>query len=100
MNVWDSNHLACERAHLPIMRHLIAERSLKLLERLIRVSSPCLRDFSYYFKNNSVFKSNIDRLFQDVYDIHDVLRNDMDAVISRIYFIQRNEPHSNYVRVQ
>ena len=99
MNVWDSNHLACERAQLPILRHLIAERSLKLFERLIRASSPCLRDLSYYFKHNSIFKSNIDSLFKDVYDINDVLKNDMDAIIARIYFIQRNEPHSHYVRV-
>ena len=50
----------------------------------------------YYFLFDSEIKSNIDNLFRSHYEIQDLLDNDIDAILSRIDYIERNEPRSNY----
>ena len=38
-------------------------------------------------------------MFGNVYDIPDLFDNDPDAVSSRIYYVDRNEPRSDYIRI-
>ena len=35
--------------------------------------------------------------FRDIYQLNGILGNDRDALISRVFFVQRNEPRSNYI---
>ena len=41
-----------------------------------------------------MIKSRVRKIFNDDYDMNDVFANDIDAVIARIDFVQRNEPRS------
>ena len=43
-----------------------------------------------------MFGSNIRLIFENMYDIVNVLDNDSDAIKSRVKFVERNEPRSFY----
>ena len=41
-------------------------------------------------------KINIENLFRIHYGIESLLANDVDAILSRIDYVERNEPRTNY----
>jgi len=94
MNVWDSNHVACERMGIDTLPHLIAKR---ILSRFINVcSTKCrmLRNLRFYFLNVSNMSCVVRQLLSERYNIEDVFSNDFQALFSRISYVQRNEPRS------
>jgi len=96
MNIWDSNHTACELVGVDTFPHLLAKR---LLAHYISISysrCPLLKILRYHFMFNSRVKRNVDRIFTERYNVTDVVNNDVDALYSRIDFIQRYEPRSHY----
>jgi len=96
MNVWDSNHIACMAVGIPTMKHFLAERSLSFLWALTSTESPCLMDFKYYLKYASYVSRAVVDLFRRCYGVQDLFDNDYRALLSRIMFVQANEPHSSY----
>ena len=58
LNVWDSNHEACEIVNVPIFKHLLAKRLVSFLFRVIRSESHCELPFRCYLRNMSaIYKS-------------------------------------------
>ena len=55
-----------------------------------------IKYLKYYFQFNSEIRINIENLFKNHYDFENLLANDMDAVLARIDFVERNEPRSSY----
>ena len=53
LNVWDSNHVACEIVNVPIFKHLLAKRLITFLPGLQKSSNICVKRFNYYFRFNS-----------------------------------------------
>ena len=53
--------------------------------------------YKYYFLYNSIFMTNLELLWKSKYNVPDVLSNDIDALVSRIDFIQKREPSSMYI---
>ena len=51
----------------------------------------------YYFLYNSIFITHLELLWQSKYNLPDVLSNDIDALVSRIDFIQKRESSSMYI---
>ena len=96
LNVWDSNHDACEMAQVPIFKHLLATRLLCFWHRLCRAESECTAPLKYYFKYSSHIRNRLCNLFQDTYSV-DITVNPLCAIRARIGFVQRNEPRSFYV---
>ena len=96
MNVWDSNHVACETVGVPIFRHLFATRLLCFWHRLCRAESECTADLKYYFKYNSHIRSKLCRMSDDIYSV-DISQNPLCAIKARIGYVQRTEPRSFYV---
>ena len=47
--------------------------------------------YKYYFLYNSVFMTRLELLWQSEYNVPDVSSNDIDALVSRIDFIQKRE---------
>ena len=85
MNSWDSNHLACEILGVNIFRHLQAKRMYNYYRSILRS------------KNNVLIKSKY--YWQLYYDVLDVFNNVYEAILSRIDFVERNEPRSSYLNV-
>ena len=72
-------------------------KSLKFLLWLKRNNSTCFIRFKGHFFRSSIFKQDIDDIFLKKYDLSNVLDNDFDAILSRIYFVFNREPSSMYV---
>ena len=55
-----------------------------------------IRYLKYYFQFNSEIRINIENLIKNHYGIENLLANDIDAVLARIDYVERNEPRSSY----
>ena len=98
MNIWDSNHVACELAGVPTFKHLLAKRWVGLWHRICGSLSPCLANLKYYFRHFGLITAKIRNLIDEKYSV-DIIRNPACAIYARITYVERNEPRSNYVYV-
>ena len=96
LNVWDSNHLACELVGVPVFKHLHASRIFEFYLSLLNSRTPVYSFMKYYFRFSSNIGFNVKQMFKYRYDIVNLLENDRLAVHSRIKFIERTEPRSTY----
>ena len=96
LNVWDSNHVGCEIAKVPIFRHLFAKRLVNNFFSICESKSPCLRKFNYYFRYKSVMNTEVSKYFDKNYEISNLKVNPLCAILARIDFVQRTEPRSSY----
>ena len=97
MNVWESNHVACETVGVPIFKHLLSKRIICFFDSLIKTESPCLSIFKYYFKYQSFINSDIDTMLTEMYSVDNFKNNPLCAILSRIMFVERHEPRSHYM---
>ena len=96
MNMWASNHDACEATGWQQFRHLHAKRILSFFLKLIVTRSPCLKKYNFFFRYLSVFSRRIKEYFEKEYSV-DIFCNDVDALYARIDFVQRTEERSSYL---
>jgi len=97
MNVWESNHVACERVGVDTFPHLLAKRLLAHYVSFQTSKCTMMKILKYHFLFNSRVKANIDRLFSERYGVTKMSNSDTDALFSRINYVQRNEPRTCYV---
>ena len=91
-----SNHYACSQLDKFTLPHLMNFTLLRYYFWLTRCSSPCVLVFKSYFLNHSRISVLIHKQFLEIYNVRNVLDNDIDALKSRIMFVQSREPSSNY----
>ena len=72
-------------------------KNLKFLFWLNKCHSPCFYAHRNYFLNSSHFLKNFMTGFECKYGVDNVLDNDLDALISRIGYIQDREYSSLFV---
>ena len=92
----ESNHYACEQAGLPILKHFINKKIVTFLFSVVNSKSPCLASLKYYYRHSSFLKNVVCKKFTDDYNIHNLMENDLDALKSRIHFVEMREIRSNY----
>ena len=61
-----------------------------------RVVPACL-NINFYFTENSFLKSFVFSTWQNIYNVDNILENDLDALMSRILYVQIREPSSMYI---
>ena len=88
---WENNHDICERAGVLLFKHLINKKIISFVFNIIKSKSPCMTHLKLYIRYYSKLKDGIRKTFRELYDIEDVLDNDLDAVIARINFVQSRE---------
>ena len=96
LSTHESNHYACQEANLLTFKHYV--NKIKIISALKLFVYPC-RFFnklkSFMIKNSDFFRDIYDILLNE-YDIESLFENDRDAILSRIFFIQRNEQQMRY----
>ena len=97
LDVWSSNHVACEVVGISVFRHLFFKRMFKFFLSLIASELPLFNRLRYFFWSSAVIKTRVDEIFNERYGIVNFLRNDFKALFARIDYVERNEPRSNYV---
>ena len=96
MAQWQSNHEACEKLEVNIFKHLLYKRILSHYYSLIYSKSGIISSFRYFFQYQSFTKSVLTDSFSKIYGVANFENNDVQALNSRVDFIQRNEPRSGY----
>ena len=92
-----SNHFVCMQLNTVTFNHLINFRMARFLHSLKNSSSSCLFKHKFYFTENSFLKSFVFSTWQNIYDVDNILENDLDALMSRILYVQIREPSSMYI---
>ena len=59
LNLWDSNHDACEAVGVENFRHLNSQRLKRFIYRLFTSRSPCTVQMCYYFRFISHISNNV-----------------------------------------
>jgi len=96
LNLWDSNHRACESIGVDTFPHLVSKRLLSHYVTLMTTNCPALKVLRYHFLYNSRVKTNLDKVFVEQYGLSNFIENDVDALYARIMYVQRTEPRSHY----
>ena len=89
-----SNHYTCYLLNNMTFDHLLNHRILKFYKWLETCDSPCFLLNKYYLLNNSSLKRSLDYNFFEKYQIDDINHNDVDAIISRMFYVQHREEAS------
>ena len=97
MNMWESNHVAFELVKVDLFKHLQAKRMYKFCRSMCKSNCALLKKLKYYFNFNFVIKKSVENIFLMKYNVNRVFDNDFNAVLSRIDYVQRNEPRSSYL---
>ena len=96
MAPWESNHKACELMHFPIFIHFINFKLVTYLFSILHSNSFCLNSLRYYFRYDSFILANVENIFKDQYGVSNILENDLEALLARINFTERNEERTFY----
>ena len=94
---YSSNHFTCLTLNTLCFDHLLNFRQARFLHWLKNTKSPCFYRHRFYFLENSFYKEHVCKLWRLKYDVENVLQNDVDALLSRILYVQRREPSSMFV---
>ena len=92
-----SNHYVCGILSLFTFEHFINIKLTRFMLWIKNSKSDSFYRYKYYFLYNSIFMTNLELLWKSKYNVPDVLSNDIDALVSRIDFIQKREPSSMYI---
>ena len=89
-----SNHYTCNLLHSFTFEHWLNFQVLQFYISLIGRDSSCFLGLGRFLRSSSMLRSNLDKIYFDKYQINDVLENDIDAIISRIFYVQDHEDSS------
>ena len=89
-----SNHFMCSIFNAFTFEHFLNFRRTKFMFWLRRCSSPCFYLHKSYFTRHSYFVQKVDNVWQCKYGATDFLDNDLQALISRILYVQQREQSS------
>ena len=82
-----SNHVTCKILNCLTFEHYLNFRITKILSKLHK----------RYFTPHSFHILYLGNVFSDKYDVCGILDNDLDALDSRLFYIQDREPYSLFV---
>ena len=91
-----SNHFVCSVFNAFTFENLLNFRQTLFLFWLRKCTSPCFYHHKFYFLSNSYFVQRIFKLWYDKYSVINILENDFEALVSRIFYVQFREPSSMY----
>ena len=91
-----SNHDVCDSLNMLTFDHYINWLMIRLAFRAMKFDNALLLNLKSFFLEKSVFIDNVRKIGRD-YDIGDIFQNDIDAIKSRLFYVQRNEPRTGYL---
>ena len=92
-----SNHIVCGILGKLTFEHFINLKITKYFFWIRNCNSPCIVRHKYYLLNTSFISQYVNSTWLKKYNVPNVLNNDIQALIARIYYIQNREPSSMFV---
>ena len=99
MIIWCSNHLACKILGVNLFTHLQAKRMYNYYRSVLKSKNGVLIKSKYYWQFYSDIRTNIERISWCDYDVENFFNNIDDAILSRVDFVERNEPRTSYLNL-
>ncbi len=92
MKYWESNHSACRECGLMVFRHLVNWMKIRFLYK--NIIKPCsfIEKNIYYMLHRSFLVKDVERIILHEYGFSNLLLNDINAIRSRILYVQNTEP--------
>ena len=87
----ESNHYACQEAGVYTFENLMNNNKIQFMFRLHIKPCNFIKKLWSYLSVSSEFFREVNHIACRKYGINDLLDNDIDAVKSRIYFVQNHE---------
>ena len=84
-----SNNYVCGILSLFTFQQFINIKLTRFMLWIKNSKSYSFYKYKYYFLHNSIFMTHLELLWKSKYNVPDVLSNDIDALVSRIDFIQK-----------
>ena len=95
-----SNHDCCEILNLLTFNHFINFSKIRFVYRIFTNCCDFIQSNYMFLKSNSMILNDVNDILKRVYGVNtDLLSNDLDAIQSRIIYIDRREPRSNYISI-
>ena len=95
---WAGNHDTCDQFNLLTLTHRINYDLFKFMFRIKDSQSECITPFKRFLLYKSDLFKNGSKTAQEIYGINDLLNNDLDAICSRVMYVQATEERSHYYR--
>jgi hypothetical protein len=92
----ESNHTACELIDCLVFKHFINSKIFSFAFQIVNSKSECIAPHKEYLLNCSELFRDVERIALTEYGIENVFENDLDAIRSRIKFLQDRE--DRYIR--
>ena len=87
----ESNHYACQEASLLTLRHLLNKNKILAVFRFILKPCNFISKIQNFMKLSSFLVNDVSNVLDLTYDIYSMFENDIEAIMSRIQFIQNHE---------
>ena len=96
LSTHESNHFACQEARLLVLNHLLNKK--KICSALNFILNPCdfICKILKFMKLSSYLVNDVCVILRSKYNIESLFDNDIEAIISRISYVQN---HENQMRV-
>ena len=82
-----------------ILLYLQAKRMFNSYLSIVNSKNKSMLSLTYYFCYNSFIRQYVSEIFLNDYDVVDVFDNDKSAIMSRIDYIERNEPRRSFLNI-
>ena len=86
----------CEKIDVNLFESLLNKRLLKFYFDLMNSRYTIVKNLLYYFMLSSLY-FRVTMIFENSYSIVGLCRNEKIASLSRVDFVERNEPRSNRI---
>ena len=87
----ESNHFACQETNLLMFNHLMNKLRISAFYRFMMKPCYMVKKASTFLRVSSVMAESVRRILCEDYDITSLFDNDIDAVFSRIQYMQNHE---------
>ena len=94
-----SNHDVCEKIGIHTFKHFINNSLISYYFNFLNSESPCIVRHKMYFKYYSCYSDLIASEFKKTYSLSNLLENDLDAIKSRISFVERREERTRFIAI-
>jgi hypothetical protein len=89
-----SNHFVCNNINTLTFQHYLKWIKIRFSLRVLKSKNKLFVKLSDYMLNHSTLAQSLLGILR-IYNIEDPLLNDKDAILARIFYVQRHEQHSN-----
>ena len=86
----ESNHLVCELAGILTFDHYSNWNKIKFVYKIFKEPPDFIdKNFNFMFLNSKLL-NEVSAILDNVYQVHDLLSNDIDALRSRVFYIHNS----------